>query len=96
MAKEFYVLLSEIVKRILEAGYEIHTAEQTTSEIMESLARKSDLEPEKLNRIESFFVRCDVVKFAKYVPSTPEHEAASENALEILAEAKKQSAVGSE
>jgi hypothetical protein len=89
MAKEFYVLLSEIVKRILEAGYEIHTAEQTTSEIMGSLVGRSDLEPEKLNRIESFFVRCDAVKFAKYVPPTVEHETAAKDALEILAQVKK-------
>jgi hypothetical protein len=92
--KKFYVLLSEIIKRILEAGYAIHTAEQTTSEIMSSLHKKSELEPEKTELIESFLLRCDVVKFAKYIPSRMEHEAATHDAIQILMEARK--AVGSQ
>ena len=82
--KQYYVLLSEIVKRILEAGYGIHTAEQTTSEIMSSLHKKTGLESAKTELIESFLIRCDVVKFAKYKPSGIEHEAASKDALQIL------------
>jgi hypothetical protein len=98
--KQFYILLSEIVKRILEAGYEIHASERTTSEIMSSLYPKRDLESGKRELIESFLLRCDVVKFAKYIPSRIEHEAASQDALQILMEARKavgsrQSAVGS-
>jgi hypothetical protein len=101
MEKQFYVLLSEIVKRILEPAYEIHTTEKTTSEIMDSLLRSSALEPENTGLIESFLVRCDIVKFAKYVPSQSEHESAAKDALQILAEARKavakhQSSVGSE
>jgi hypothetical protein len=91
--KQFYILLSDIIKKILEAGYEIHTAEQTTSEIMFSLHKKSDLESGKTELIESFLLRCDVVKFAKYIPSRIEHEATSKDALQILMEARK--AVGS-
>jgi hypothetical protein len=85
--KQFYILLSEIIKRILEAGYGIRTAEQTTLEIMSSLHKNSDLESGKTELIESFLVRCDVVKFAKYIPSGNEHEAASQDALQILEEA---------
>jgi hypothetical protein len=82
--KQFYILLSEIVKRILEAGYGVHTAELTTSEIMSSLHKKTELESEKTELIESFLLRCDVVKFAKYLPSRIEHEAVSNDALQIL------------
>jgi hypothetical protein len=87
--KRFYVLLSEIVKRILEAGYGIHTAEQTTSEIMDVLNRISVPDSDGRSQIESFLIRCDVVKFARYIPSKIEHEAASQDALRILAEARK-------
>ena len=87
--KQFYVLLSDIVKRILSAGYGIHTAEQTTSEIMEALSRNPVPGPEEEKKIESFLLRCDVVKFAKYVPSGNEHASATEDALRILAVAKK-------
>jgi hypothetical protein len=84
--KQFYVLLSDIVKRILSAGYGIHTAEQTTSEIMEALNSGPGFEEGK--RIESFLLRCDVVKFAKYVPSIEEHASTTDDALRILAVAK--------
>ena len=86
--KQFYVLLSDIIKRILSAGYGIHTAEQTTSEIMEALNRNMAPGSEEEKRIESFLLRCDVVKFAKYVPSGNEHASTTEYALQILAGAK--------
>ncbi len=87
-AKHFYVLLSEIVKRILEAAYEIPTAERTTLEIADSLHGMHLPQPEALDRIESFLLRCDAVKFAKYIPSGAENESASEDALRILQEAR--------
>jgi hypothetical protein len=86
--KKFYILLSDIVKRILEAGFGISTAEQTTSEIMDLLRQVPDMNNEKSELIESFLVACDVVKFAKYIPSKPEHEIAAERALKILAAAR--------
>jgi hypothetical protein len=86
--KQFYVLLSDIIKRILSAGYGIHTAEQTTSEIMQALNRKTVPGSEEAKKIESFLLRCDVVKFAKYVPSGNEHASATEDALQILTRVK--------
>ena len=91
--KEFYILLSEIVKRILEAGYGINTAERTTSEIMDALRRTSGPSPENVERIESFLVRCDMVKFAKYIPAKAEHESAAADALRILETSRQSLAV---
>jgi hypothetical protein len=88
MEKKFYILLSDIVKRILESGFGISTEEQTTSEIMYSLGRISSLDREKLERIETCLSSYDIVKFAKYVPSKSEQALAGERALEILAAAK--------
>ncbi len=82
--KKFYILLSDIVKRILEAGFGISTVERTTSEIMDLLRLVPNMSSEKSEFIESFLVACDVVKFAKYIPSRSEHEAAAGNALKIL------------
>jgi hypothetical protein len=86
--KQFYVFLSDIIKRILSVGYGIHTAEQTTSEIMAALNRNTVPGSEEEKKIESFLLRCDVVKFAKYVPSGDEHASATEDALRILAGAR--------
>ena len=99
--KQFYVILSDIIKRILSASYGIHTAEQTTSEIMEALNRNTVPESEEAKKIESFLLRCDIVKFAKYVPSGAEHASATEDSLRILTGAKEavvsqQSIVGSQ
>jgi hypothetical protein len=84
--KQFYVGLSEIVKRVLEAGYRISTTERTTSEIMEGLSQISPSAPtgSELARIESFLNGCDLVKFAKYLPSAPENDANIQSAFSIL------------
>ena len=97
--KRFYVLLSSIVRKILEIGFEIRTAERTTLEIMGALCSGAKIDPGKSALVESFLQRCDAVKFAKYIPSRTEHESAARDALWILEEAKKavehrQSAVG--
>ncbi|HYK90015.1 MAG TPA: hypothetical protein VE398_14660 [Acidobacteriota bacterium] len=89
--KQFYVLLSEIVKRILEAGYAIHTIEKTSPEIMEELqhspaARHSTAD---LQRIESVLFECDLVKFAKYTPSRAESDLTVKNTFQILESARK-------
>jgi len=85
--KPFYVALADIVKKILEAGYGIQTSEKTTSEIVAGL--RGSLPGAGLERIESLLLGCDYVKFARYVPSAPEHDAALAGAWEILAECRK-------
>ena len=86
--KKFYVLLSEIVKKILEAAYGIHTAEQTTIEIMDSLHRQSGIKQDSLEVVESFLLQCDIVKFAKYIPLKNENDHAAENSFRILAQSR--------
>jgi LPXTG-motif cell wall-anchored protein len=86
--KKFYVLISDIVKRILEAGFGISTAEQTTSEIMDLLRKTPGMNSERSMLIESFLTACDFVKFAKYIPLKAEHEAAASDAFKILAAAR--------
>jgi len=89
--KRFYVALSEIAKKILEAGYGIQTAEKTSSEILESLRNGGCVAPSgNLRHIEELLLACDLVKFAKYVPSGPENEAAVKNTVQILEACRKQ------
>jgi hypothetical protein len=89
--KQFYVLLSEIAKRILEAGYGIKTIEKTTSEIMAELHRSplADHGASDLRCVESLLCECDLVKFAKYVPSKTEIESAVKGCFQILESARK-------
>jgi len=84
--KQFYVALSEIVKRVLEAGYHISTTEKTTSEIMEALSQVSQDDPSGTEsaRIASFLNGCDLVKFAKYLPSKVENDVNIQVVLAML------------
>ena len=93
--KQFYVGLSEIVKRVLEAGYRISTSEKTTSEIMEGLSQISGAVPAgaEFARIESFLSGCDLVKFAKYLPSALENEVTIQAAFAILETCRKRGSV---
>jgi hypothetical protein len=86
--KQFYVTLSEIIKKVVEAGYGVATAEQTTSEIAEDL-RKLQFEAKDLHRIESFLANSDLVKFAKYHPSKSENDTAVTEAFQILEASRK-------
>ena len=89
--KMFYVLLSEIVKRILEAAYGIATAERTTIEIIGSLNRHSGLSRQTPETVQSLLLQCDIVKFAKYIPSKSENDHSTEEAFRILDQARKYS-----
>ena len=86
--KHFYVDLSEIVRKVLEAGFEIATAEKTTAEIIDSLQGAPagpDLGASELAAIEQFLTGCDLVKFARYAPANEENDSAVKRAFEILA-----------
>lgn len=83
LTKQFYVALSEIIKKVLAAGYGVPTAEQTTGEIAEDL-RKLQFEAKNLHRIESFLANSDLVKFAKYHPSKLESDTTVTEAFQIL------------
>jgi hypothetical protein len=90
MIKQFYVRLSEIVKKALEAGCGIQTVEKTTSEIMAALSAESEgrnarLDAENLELVETLLLSCDMVKFARYLPSRPESDEAISKTARILA-----------
>lgn len=86
LIKQFYVILSEIIKKALEGGYGIHTVEKTTSEIMEELQScpHQGGEEEGFERIKFFLVACDLVKFARNKPSPVENDTAVKAAFDIL------------
>jgi hypothetical protein len=90
--KQFYVALSDIVKKILESGYGIHTLEKTTLEVMEDL-RDAGASTHDFDSIESLLLHCDLVKFAKYVPSKSETDNAVRDAFQILDTCKKRRAL---
>jgi hypothetical protein len=88
--KQFYVTLSESVKKMLEGGYGISTTEKTTAEIMHALQNTpaGPAGSQRMERIESLLLECDLVKFAKYMPSREESDAAVTAAFAVLQDCK--------
>jgi LPXTG-motif cell wall-anchored protein len=82
--KHFYVALSDIVKKVLEAGYGIPAVEKTTDEIIEAFRREKPDHRDETNCIESFLALCDLVKFAKFIPEQAANEQAVQSAFRIL------------
>ena len=68
--KQFYIELSDILRRYIEGRYEIAAVEATTYELKRVL-RHPELPSEKTQEILTFLGRADLVKFAKFTP-TPE------------------------
>ena len=98
MTKQFYVSISDVVKKILEGGYGVQTAEKTTAEIMEEMHRApfdhagmagQQAEFRSLELIESLLTACDLVKFAKYIPPQDEGTAAIDRTFRLLENCRK-------
>jgi len=64
----FFVELSAIVRRYLEARFQLRSPEQTTEEFLESMSASPDLVPEHQALLRDFMRRADLVKFAHHVP----------------------------
>ena len=58
-------------------------------EIMDSLHTHSGLVQEIPEAIQSLLLQCDMVKFAKYIPSNSENDHAAAAAFQILVQARK-------
>jgi hypothetical protein len=68
--KQFYVELSEILRRYIEGRFDIKAVEATTYEL-KRLLKHPELTKEQTQAILEFLSRSDLVKFAKFQP-TPE------------------------
>ncbi len=71
--KQFYLELSEIIKRFLGSNLGVHSLERTTEEFTRDL-RDVSVPSAQYRMIREFLEDCDLVKFAKYRPGTAEVE----------------------
>ncbi|NOZ13436.1 MAG: hypothetical protein GXO69_07285 [Acidobacteria bacterium] len=68
--KEFYIELSEIGKRFLGRAFQLDYSVETSEEMLDNLAGHTNREEDRL--IREFLEACDMVKFAKVMPSQGE------------------------
>ena len=71
--KQFYLELSEIIKRFLGSKLGVHSLERTTEEFTRDL-RVVSVPSAQYRMIREFLEDCDLVKFAKYRPGPEEVE----------------------
>ena len=85
--KEFYVQISEVIRRYVEGRYFIVAMELTTFELIENLQR-SEISAEEIEMFHEFLITCDLVKFAKFKPTSAENSANLDEAFEIVQRTK--------
>ncbi len=79
----FVVELTEIVRRYIGGRYFVVAMEMTTTEVLDGLSR-AGLDADVFALFGSFFHGCDLVKFAKHVPSDAELDDAVKAAYELV------------
>jgi hypothetical protein len=82
----FYVELSSIARRYLEARFELHAPEETTEEFLREAANSGQLTPEHQRLVAQFLEQSDLVKFARHQPGTDDMRAAYAAAERLVRE----------
>ena len=82
--KEYYTLLSDIIRRFMEARFSVKAPEMTTQEFLGYLRNSSHLNSGHNELLKEFFNSCDMVKFAKYGPSLKETETSFDMAKKLI------------
>lgn len=81
--KEYYSILTDIMRRYIERRYDFPAQEMVTTEIIGSLAAE-DLEANLMESTNTILSNADLVKFAKFEPLGDENDAALKWAYEFV------------
>lgn len=85
--KQFYIRLSEIIRHYVEDRFFIIAIEMTTFQLIEAM-KQAEIESDVTEIVEIFLMQCDLVKFAKYVPTKKEHNETTDLAFSIIEKTK--------
>lgn len=83
MIKEYYIKISDILRKYIEARFKIVALDRTTWELYQEM-RSRRIERAHADKIRDFLEDCDLVKFAKYIPTQKETEEIYAKAEEIV------------
>jgi len=68
--KQFYERISNILRHYIEDRFELRAPERTTEEFLVEMHRAEAFSDSERQRLGRFLEHCDLVKFAKYEPTT--------------------------
>ena len=86
--KEYYSILSDIVRRYMEERFSLRAPEMTTEEFLNHLKELDSLIVSQKTALKDFLNSCDLVKFAKYGPGLKECEESFTLAQRLVEETK--------
>lgn len=86
--KEYYTVLSDILRRYIEDRFLIKAPEMTTQEFLEHLKISTALNANQKEVLKDFLNSCDMVKFAKYGPTLDETETSFDLTSKLIDETK--------
>ncbi len=86
---EFYLKLSDVVRRYFEDQFAIRAPEMTTEEFLISLRTSQKLNDQEKTHLKEFLVSCDMVKFAKHSPEIKDMEESFRFAKNLIEETAK-------
>lgn len=75
--KEFYLGLSNLLRRYIEERFSLAAPERTTEEFLDELRTNPVLSEQHTLLLKEFLRHCDMVKFARYQPARPEVDAST-------------------
>jgi len=85
--KEYYIQLSEIIRQYIEGRYFLDALEMTTTQLLEKM-NQEQINADAIQMMREFLDACDLVKFAKYIPSGKETQIVTQLAFDFVQETK--------
>lgn len=74
--KEYYIGISDIVRRYIERRFGLRAPDRTTEEFLAEASASGLLDPRARTLVGDFLEKCDMVKFARYGPTDEENSGA--------------------
>lgn len=81
----FYVGVSNVLRVYLEDRFGLHAPERTTEEFLHDLDGSTQLVRDHGHELRRFLSQCDLVKFAKFVPTDADHQTTYQMAESFVA-----------
>lgn len=82
--KDYYILLTRIVRKYIERAHGIKAPEQTTEEFLQAASGNSHFTPETISTLAAFLQSADLVKFAGWESDTYVAEGAALTARKFI------------
>jgi hypothetical protein len=86
--KEFYIRISDILRRYIENRFSLCAPERTTEEFLLELRQSSLLADSHKRLLKEFLNQCDLVKFAKFLPAVDETHKTVDVSKQFIEETK--------